>query len=168
MKSNSRRDPSTNGRHCLAPVQRLPLAIDHTGLDQLDDSVRSTSRCEFPGRACPQGTSAPPLGIPPIPVCNVAPSGISEATFRATRRCNSVRGSATSSSSGCDVSTTRRNLADMDKRVCRACAACAHSPRQSRPSRSAPPSACSPQWSPGSQIRVRPAARPASAPRPAA
>ena len=41
-----------------------------------------------------------------MPVCSVAPSGISEATLRATRSCISVNGSARSSSSGRDVSTT--------------------------------------------------------------
>ncbi len=40
-----------------------------------------------------------------MPVCSVAPSGIREATLRATRRCMSVKGSVFSSSSGRSVST---------------------------------------------------------------
>ena len=40
-----------------------------------------------------------------MPVCNVAPSGMSEATLRATRMCISVAGSASSWSNGLSVST---------------------------------------------------------------
>ena len=40
-----------------------------------------------------------------MPGCSVAPSGISDATLRATFICISVNGSVCSSSSGRDVST---------------------------------------------------------------
>jgi len=45
------------------------------------------------------------VGMPPMPFASVAPSGIREATLRATRMCNSVKGSVQTSSKGRDVST---------------------------------------------------------------
>src|ERR1039458_3901647 len=45
------------------------------------------------------------LGMPPIPTCSVAPSGISAATCSAMRACTSVGGSAWSSTSGRQVGT---------------------------------------------------------------
>src|ERR1022692_4070985 len=54
--------------------------------------------------------SSTALGMPPMPSCSVAPSGISAATFRAMRFCTSLAGTGGSSSSGREVSTIAATL----------------------------------------------------------
>ena len=86
-------------------MQRLPLAVDDAGLDEVDDAVGAHLGLDAEVALVAQALQHC-LGDAADAGLQRGAIGISEATFRATRRCVSVHGSAWSSSNGRDVSTT--------------------------------------------------------------